>query len=78
MPTLTEDVEEELNGVTRPDDEISRSRRILENADVFMQDLSCNLIVGEVHEVDHLTKWVLDKGVSQPPFETIDSSLTCQ
>ncbi len=72
MPILHEGLEEELNWVTRPD-ENSRIRGILEKADALMQDLAYNLIVGGQDEVDRLTKQVLDKGI--PATTILDDGL---
>ena len=61
MSILNDGLEEELNWVTIPE-ENSRIRGVLENADGLMQDIAYNVIIGNHHESDRLTKEALDKG----------------
>ena len=63
MPILNQGLEEELEWIERPDEK-SRIRGLLERADALMQDIAYNLIVGEQHEVDRLTREALDKDFS--------------
>ena len=60
MSILNDGLEEELNWVTIPE-ENSRIRGVLENADGLMQDIAYNVIIGNHHESDRLTKEALDK-----------------
>ena len=61
MSILNDGLEQELNWVTIPE-ENSRIRGVLENADGLMQDIAYNVIIGNHHESDRLTKEALDKG----------------
>jgi len=61
MPITNDGLEEELSWVTIPEEK-RRIRGVLENATALMQDIAYNVIVGEHHEADRLTKEALDKG----------------
>ncbi len=65
MPILNDGLEEELKWVTIPE-ENRRIRGVLENAAALMQDIAYNVIVGEHHQTDRLTKEALDQGFHAP------------
>ena len=61
MPITNEGLEKEMEWVTRPD-ENSRIRGVFEKVDSIFQDMAYNLIKGDQHEVDRLTREALDTG----------------
>lgn len=63
MSIVNEGLEKELNYVTRPD-ESSRIRMVLEKAEGTLQEIAYDVIIGNQHEVDRLTREALDKGFS--------------
>ncbi len=63
MPVAHEGLEREIGYVTKPV-EIKRIRGLFEGTDPLMHEMAYNLIVGNQHEVDRLTKQALDNGFS--------------
>jgi 5-methyltetrahydrofolate--homocysteine methyltransferase len=63
MPIHNEALETEIGYVTEPA-EMARIRRLFEASDAVMHDIAYNLIVGNRHEIDRLTKQALDGGYS--------------
>ena len=61
MPVAHEGLEREIGYVTKPF-EIEHIRGLFEGTDPLMHELAYNLIVGNQHEVDRLTKQALDNG----------------
>lgn len=72
MPIVNEALEQELKWAQTPEEQ-NRIRGVLENADSLLQDVACNLISGDQHEVDRLTKEALEKGFS--PSIILDEGL---
>ena len=72
MPIVNEGLEQELKWIQKPEEQ-SRIRGILENADALLQDVACNLISGDQHAVDRLTKEALERGFS--PSTILDDGL---
>ena len=63
MPVVHAGLERELGYVTKPFEQ-NHIRAQWDEADPLMQDISYNLIVGNHHEVDRLTRQALDEGFS--------------
>ena len=63
MPVVHAGLERELGYVTKPFEQ-NHIRAQWDEADPLMQDISYNLIVGNHHEVDRLTRQALDDGFS--------------
>jgi 5-methyltetrahydrofolate--homocysteine methyltransferase len=63
MPITNHGLEVELGYVTEPA-ELQRIRQRFEQASSLMQDISHELIIGNNHDVDRLTKQALEQGVS--------------
>ena len=63
MPIHNEGLEREFSHITKPF-EIKHIRELFENSDPIMHDMAYNLIVGNHHDVDRLTKMALDQGFS--------------
>ncbi len=63
MPIHNEGLQQELGHVTEPD-ELARIMAMFEHGDPIMHDIAYNLIIGNHHEVDRLTKEALDNGYS--------------
>ena len=63
MPVAHEGLEREIGYVTKPF-EIEHIRGLFEGTDPLMHEMAYNLIVGNQHEVDRLTKEALDNGFS--------------
>ena len=63
MPVVHDGLERELGYVTRPFEQ-NHIRAQWDHADPLMQDISYNLIVGNHHDVDRLTRQALDDGFS--------------
>ena len=61
MPVVHAGLERELGYVTKPFEQ-NHIRAQWDEADPLMQDISYNLIVGNHHEVDRLTRQALDGG----------------
>ncbi len=63
MPVAHEGLEQEIGYVTKPF-EIEHIRGLFEGTDPLMHELAYNLIVGNHHDVDRLTKDALDRDFS--------------
>ena len=63
MPIHNEGLEREFSHITKPF-EVKHIRELFENSDPIMHDMAYNLIVGNHHDVDRLTKMALDQGFS--------------
>jgi 5-methyltetrahydrofolate--homocysteine methyltransferase len=63
MPLHNAGLEQELGYITKPL-ELERIRGLFEDSDPIMHDIAYNLIVGNHHEVDRLTKQALDQRYS--------------
>ncbi len=63
MPVVHDGLERELGYVTKPFEQ-NHIRAQWDHADPLMQDISYNLIAGNHHEVDRLTRQALDDGFS--------------
>ena len=63
MPIHNEGLQQELGHVTEPA-ELARIMAMFEHGDPIMHDIAYNLIIGNHHEVDRLTKEALDSGYS--------------
>ena len=63
MPVVNEGLERELGYVTKPF-EVKHIRGLFEESDPLMHDIAYNLIVGNHHEVNRMTKEALDQGFS--------------
>ena len=63
MPIANEGLEKELGYITKPF-EVKHIRGLFEHSDPLMHDIAYNLIVGNQHDVDRLTKQALDQGFS--------------
>ncbi len=63
MPVAHEGLEREIGYVTKPF-EIEHIRGLFEGTDPLMHEMAYNLIVGNQHEVDRLTKQALDNDFS--------------
>ncbi len=63
MPVAHEGLEQEIGYVTKPF-EIEHIRALFEGTDPLMHELAYNLIVGNHHDVDRLTKDALDRDFS--------------
>jgi 5-methyltetrahydrofolate--homocysteine methyltransferase len=63
MPLHNKELEKELGYVTVPS-EMERIRHLFEVSDPIMHDIAYNLIVGNHHEIDRLTRQALDDGYS--------------
>ena len=63
MPIVNEGVKSELGYVTKPF-ELKHISEMFEKADPLMQDIAYQLILGNQHEVDRMTKQALDEGYS--------------
>jgi 5-methyltetrahydrofolate--homocysteine methyltransferase len=61
MPLHNADLEKELDCITQPD-ERKHMRGLFEASDPIMHDIAYNLIVGNHHEVDRLTRQALAHG----------------
>jgi 5-methyltetrahydrofolate--homocysteine methyltransferase len=63
MPIHNKELEKEIGYVTAPS-EIERIRHLFEASDPIMHDIAYNLIAGNHHEIDRLTRQALDDGYS--------------
>jgi 5-methyltetrahydrofolate--homocysteine methyltransferase len=72
MPIHNEGLEKELGYITRPF-EIKHIQGMFEESDPLMHDIAYNLIVGNHHEVDKLTRQALDEGYTAN--QTLDDGL---
>ncbi len=62
MAIVNEGLEKELKWVTKPEESL-RIRGVLENADGLLQEMAHDVIIGNQHEVDRLTREALERGM---------------